>query len=258
MRLKDRIKTYNFWVSLASALFLIINIIGQKFNFYVDEGIFNDLFTAICAILVLLGIIVPPKNKELNSNNELLNNNLIEDITLNETGKESDNFSADLNPKEEEAGVEEIQDFATKDDDANSQLEDGNNRLTKSVDDLNGEVPATQNTGILSADNSSEQYLENTDTQCEDTSNEKSNESLPETEDAKTEEETPCVEIVCNSPEESSEVEPSYQSDSSETISQSSNNMAFVNILRREEDKFSGSKEALREILYKEIERLSE
>lgn len=60
MKLKDRIKTYNFWVSLASAIFLIINSIGQKFNFRLDEGIFSDIFTAICGILVLLGILVPP------------------------------------------------------------------------------------------------------------------------------------------------------------------------------------------------------
>lgn len=62
MKFKDRIKTYNFWVSLASAIFLIINLIGQKFNFHLDESIFNDLFTALCGILVLLGIIAPPIN----------------------------------------------------------------------------------------------------------------------------------------------------------------------------------------------------
>lgn len=60
MKLKDRIKTYNFWVSLISALFLIINIIGQKFNFHIDELLFNDLLTSLCGILVLLGIIAPP------------------------------------------------------------------------------------------------------------------------------------------------------------------------------------------------------
>lgn len=75
MKLKDRVKTYNFWVSLASALFLIINIIGQKFNFYVDEGFFNDIFTAICAILVLLGIIVPPKAKTQITDDKLLKDN---------------------------------------------------------------------------------------------------------------------------------------------------------------------------------------
>ncbi len=70
MKLKDRIKTYNFWVSLASALFLIINLIGQKFNFHVDEIYFNDFFTALCGILVLLGIIAPPTNAKKQPNLE--------------------------------------------------------------------------------------------------------------------------------------------------------------------------------------------
>ena len=60
MKLKDRIKTYNFWVSLASAVILLINTLGKQFNFSVDESLYNDLFTSFCGILVLLGIIVPP------------------------------------------------------------------------------------------------------------------------------------------------------------------------------------------------------
>lgn len=63
MKLKDRIKTYNFWVSLSSAIFLLLKVLGQQFGFYVDENIFTDLMTSLCGILVILGIIVPPINK---------------------------------------------------------------------------------------------------------------------------------------------------------------------------------------------------
>lgn len=75
MKLKDRIKTYNFWVSLASAVLLIVNTIGKRFNFSLDENLYNDLFTSFCGILVLLGIIVPPtntknKNEGFNENSE--------------------------------------------------------------------------------------------------------------------------------------------------------------------------------------------
>lgn len=69
MKLRDRIKTYNFWVSIASALFLIINLIGKRFNFTVDENQYIDIFTTICSVLVLLGIIVPPF--KLNGNNTI-------------------------------------------------------------------------------------------------------------------------------------------------------------------------------------------
>ena len=63
MKLKDRIKTYNFWVSLSSAIFLIIKLLGHQFGFSVDESLFSDLITSLCSILVILGIIVPPTSK---------------------------------------------------------------------------------------------------------------------------------------------------------------------------------------------------
>ncbi len=60
MNLKTKVKSYSFWVSLASAVILILKLVGQKFGFAVDEGLISDLFTSLCAILVLLGIIVVP------------------------------------------------------------------------------------------------------------------------------------------------------------------------------------------------------
>lgn len=62
MKLKDKIKSYSFWVSLASAIILILKILGNRFGFVIDETMVSDLFTALCSILVLLGIIVPPQN----------------------------------------------------------------------------------------------------------------------------------------------------------------------------------------------------
>ena len=70
MNIKERIKSYSFWISLASAVFLVIKVIGQKFGFTVDETLFNDIITSMCSILVILGIIVPPgssKNKMISA-----------------------------------------------------------------------------------------------------------------------------------------------------------------------------------------------
>lgn len=92
MKLKDRIKTYNFWLSIASAIFLIINLIGRRFNFTIDESLFNDIFTSICGIFVLLGIIAPPTKSEENSDNSYLSetsDNDNEDVTSSfENGEE--------------------------------------------------------------------------------------------------------------------------------------------------------------------------
>ena len=76
MNLKEKIKSYSFWVSLASAVILILKILGNRFGFVVDEGMISDLFTALCSILVLLGIIVVPtttttKNSDISTKNKI-------------------------------------------------------------------------------------------------------------------------------------------------------------------------------------------
>ena len=61
MSLKDKMKTYNFWISLASAVVLILRIIGDKFNFFVDTSLIMDITTGLCSIFVILGILSVPK-----------------------------------------------------------------------------------------------------------------------------------------------------------------------------------------------------
>ncbi len=75
MKLAERIKTYNFWVSLSSAIFLIIKVLGTQIGFNVDESLFSDLITSICSILVILGIIVPPKYPETKLKTETVSQN---------------------------------------------------------------------------------------------------------------------------------------------------------------------------------------
>ena len=60
MKLKEKIKSYSFWVSIASAIILILKVLGSRFGFTIDESMASDLFTALCSVLVLLGIIVVP------------------------------------------------------------------------------------------------------------------------------------------------------------------------------------------------------
>ena len=64
MNLREKIKSYGFWVSLASAVILILKVLGSRFGFTVDETMISDLFTALCSILVILGIIVVPGVKQ--------------------------------------------------------------------------------------------------------------------------------------------------------------------------------------------------
>ena len=83
MNLREKIKSYSFWVSLASAVILILKVLGSRFGFQVDETMISDLFTALCSILVLLGIIVVPQQKQ--TTNFSQENNLIQEVSCNES-----------------------------------------------------------------------------------------------------------------------------------------------------------------------------
>ena len=61
MTLKDKAKTYNFWISIVSAAVLIARIIGDKFNFFIDTTLIMDITTGLCSIFVILGILSAPK-----------------------------------------------------------------------------------------------------------------------------------------------------------------------------------------------------
>lgn len=55
-----KMKTYDFWVKLASAIILLLRIVGSKFGLQVDSLLFMDIVTAIAGVLVVLGIISAP------------------------------------------------------------------------------------------------------------------------------------------------------------------------------------------------------
>ena len=82
MKLKDKIKSYSFWISIVSALVLILKVIGAKFGFTVDETFISNLTTSLCSVLVLLGIIVSPTGKVENIPN------FLESKTLENVSKE--------------------------------------------------------------------------------------------------------------------------------------------------------------------------
>lgn len=85
MKLKDKIKSYSFWVSIASAVILILKVLGNRFGFVVDESMVSDIFTALCSILVLMGIIVLPSAQggQEQLNNKLASKNIKENSSTN-------------------------------------------------------------------------------------------------------------------------------------------------------------------------------
>ena len=117
MKLKDKIKSYSFWVSIASAVILILKVLGNRFGFVVDESMVSDIFTALCSILVLMGIIVVPSAQ---GGQEQLNNKL---ASKNIKQNSSTNLIQDINNQKNELTQDEP--FDTNKTKSNNENQNG-------------------------------------------------------------------------------------------------------------------------------------
>ena len=90
MKWKNRLTNYNFWISIVSAVLLIL----QAFNFEFDIAYISEIATAVLGLLVVIGIISDP-TKSYNPSNSI----------SFETGKNSEVVSENSNDAEEEKGA---------------------------------------------------------------------------------------------------------------------------------------------------------
>ena len=74
--LKEKLKSYRFWVSLASAVLLLVQAIGGPLGLTVDEETYMSIVNSALGVFVVLGIISHPaqnlfaKNKNTETENE--------------------------------------------------------------------------------------------------------------------------------------------------------------------------------------------
>lgn len=77
--LKEKLKSYRFWVSLASAVLLLVQAIGSPLGLSVDEETYMSIVNSALGVFVVLGIISHPaqnlfaKNKETADKEENIN-----------------------------------------------------------------------------------------------------------------------------------------------------------------------------------------
>ena len=58
--LKNRLKSYSFWVSLASAILLLVQAIGKPLGLVINEEIYMSIVNSVLGVFVVLGIISHP------------------------------------------------------------------------------------------------------------------------------------------------------------------------------------------------------
>ena len=93
MKWKNRLTNYNFWISIVSAILLLL----QAFDFEFDILYVNEILTAILGLLVVIGIISDPTKSGTESSVE------------NKKSTEKDclqNKNEDMPIKEESANIE--------------------------------------------------------------------------------------------------------------------------------------------------------
>lgn len=121
-----RMKTYNFWISFVSAIILVLRIIGDKFNFFVDATLIMDITTGLCGIFVVLGIISAPSGKKEETKVEGTNIGRFETIKAeNESLNETENILSNENDEEVETSIcEENEDLEGVKEDVVLELEE--------------------------------------------------------------------------------------------------------------------------------------
>lgn len=85
MTLKSKIKSYSFWISLVSAILIIIRVVCEQLNLIINESVIMDVVTGICGVLVLLGILSSPTQRK----EDMQDDKIIDQVKdLNNTIKE--------------------------------------------------------------------------------------------------------------------------------------------------------------------------
>lgn len=92
MNWKNRLKNYNFWISIFSAVLLILQALKIKF----DVAYVNEIFTAVLGLLVVIGIISDP-TKTVVKAQEITENKIKEQVIGENKVKEEKKETAKQN-----------------------------------------------------------------------------------------------------------------------------------------------------------------
>lgn len=179
MTIKDKLKSYNFWITLVSAIILLLQVFGEKFNFKIDSNFIIDVTTALCSVFVVLGIISVPKSKTTKTDIRFVEPNyqeLSEQISKELSQRIDLVFSA-IKQQEPNSNEENVSDFKNVEN-SEIEIETANNDCEqKSETNSESEIETTNNNCEQKSetDSESEMISEN---ECQTEGTENANTSL--------------------------------------------------------------------------------
>ena len=97
MNWKNRLRNYNFWISMFSAVLLILQALKLEF----DIAYVNEIFTAVLGLLVVIGIISDPTRMTVKSN-EIINR----EVTVKKETESTNEIEANSEIKENVLPIE--------------------------------------------------------------------------------------------------------------------------------------------------------
>ena len=60
--MKNKIKSYTFWIGLSGAVVILVQSIGKLFGLNIEGSLIENVIMSICGVLVVLGIVTKPEN----------------------------------------------------------------------------------------------------------------------------------------------------------------------------------------------------
>jgi uncharacterized membrane protein len=64
--MKNRIKTYSFWLSLSGAVVVLAQAIGRVAGFIPNADLIHNIIMGVAGVLVVFGVVSSPTEEELN------------------------------------------------------------------------------------------------------------------------------------------------------------------------------------------------
>lgn len=68
--MKNLIKSYKFWTSLAGAIGLLVTAISEHLGIVISAEGVKEIIMAICGILIVFGVVKKPTNKDTTETQE--------------------------------------------------------------------------------------------------------------------------------------------------------------------------------------------
>lgn len=97
MKFSDKIKSYSFWVSLASAILLLVQTIGRPLGLAIDEALYMSVVNSVLGVFVVLGIVSHPSQNLISKDKSMTDNVIVPEKGNSEEQTKSNSDDSQVN-----------------------------------------------------------------------------------------------------------------------------------------------------------------